>query len=158
MRKIVCLSDGPGRAIDLGLWFVRIAEEAAVQSATYYLKMRGEPVEKPENPLACALRELVEPDARVAEAVACMFAEVDDLGPADLEAADPAALRRAGYLLERFGNSESTLHELILAAHFDGPVYFTPHITVARGERLRREADAAQIRWGVYGNVELRAS
>ncbi len=129
-----------------------------MQSATYYLKMFGEPAEKPENPLACALRELSETDPRLAEAVGLMFATVDYLGDADPTSADPQALRRVGYLLERFGNaSPSTLKEL--HAHVvdvETPVFFTSFVSPSRVERLVRQSNELQRKWGVYCDLDLR--
>lgn len=131
-----------------------------MQSSTYYLPMFGEEAEKPENPVACALRDLSEPDPRMAEAVARMFSQVEFLGEVDLDAANPTAVRRVGYLLERFGKaSDGFLAELM--SHVDSvsdPVFFTPCMTVTRSERLRRNADDLQLKWGVFGELELRAS
>jgi hypothetical protein len=131
-----------------------------MQSSTFYLKMFGEVGEKPENPLACALRELSEPDPRMAEAVGRMFSQVEFLGEVDLDAADPTAVRRVGYLLERFGKAPvECLAELKThAGSLDEPVFFTHSMTESRSERLRRNADDLQLKWGVFGELELRAS
>jgi len=131
-----------------------------MESSTFYLRMLGEVAERPEHPLECALRELAEPDPRMAEAVAKMFAEVDDVGTANFGAADPVALRRVGYLLERFGKDvDSRLVELMShVGNVDIPVFFTRHMTQSRSERLRREADSVQLKWGVFGDLELRAT
>jgi len=131
-----------------------------MKSSTYYLRMFGEDVQMPDDPLACALRELVEPDPRMAEAVAKMFSEVDDFGQADLSDAAPDAVRRVGYLLERFGKASDTrVKELMsFVVNKNEPVFFTRHMTKSRKHRLRRDADELQLKWGVFGDLELRAT
>lgn len=131
-----------------------------MQSATFYLEMMGETAEKPLNPLECALRDLTEPDPRMAEAVALMFASVDCLGTADLQAFNVAALRRVGYLLERFGEASPSVLEDLMShvGNVDEPVFFTPFVSRTRSERLLQMADAVQTKWGVYGDLELRTA
>jgi hypothetical protein len=131
-----------------------------MQSATFYLKMMGETAEKPENPLACALDEMTVPDARLAEAVAAMFASVDELGHADFSAADSSASRRVGYLLERFGKASKPMLEELLShvQSVNEPLFFTRQMTPSRSKRLLAKADDVQLKWGVYGELELRAT
>lgn len=132
-----------------------------MQSATFYLKMMGETAEKPENPLACALDEMTVPDARLAEAVATMFASVEELGHADFSAADSSASRRVGYLLERFGKASKPMLDELLSHVQSGvnePLFFTRQMTTSRSKRLLANADDVQLKWGVYGELELRAT
>lgn len=70
------------------------------------------------------------------------------------------AVRRVGYLLERFGKASDTrVTELLsLVVNKDQPVFFTRHMTKSRSHRLRRDADELQLKWGVFGDLELRAS
>lgn len=145
---------------------LRIRENKNSPVVAQYQSLRDE-----EMSFAQLLARLEAPSARILEVTALVLVELAKRGPIDLPSVDLSldSLRRIGFVADRVAETQelgspvrrrlkrfaAELYEELPQADFDD-LGFSRSTSAGRIRRLKTQADEIDLRWRVWGRVELR--